>query len=272
MTCPARANAAPVCAASACNFVCNAGFRDCNGMAGDGCEANTASDNNNCGACGNRCGSGTTCLAGMCRTARVLIYNDSGDTLADEAVMAMGGIPVSTEDGWNFAAQFDAGNISAIIIDAPGGGLPPEMQSRLSSWIAGGGRLIFGWWNLQWDGSYQSMLGVVATGDYDGYRPVYRDPTSAVNLFAGRRSVPSPLMGTDRAGINGQSLALAGAGTIAARLDLPTGQGGIAITHSHRVIVHGFLPWDVIGEDRDGDGIPDMQELYENELEFVLAN
>ncbi|MBI2393791.1 MAG: hypothetical protein HYV09_29740, partial [Deltaproteobacteria bacterium] len=65
--CPVRANAKTVCAAASCAFVCNAGFTDCNGVAADGCEINTASDKNNCGKCGNVCPG--TCSSGTCTLA-----------------------------------------------------------------------------------------------------------------------------------------------------------------------------------------------------------
>jgi hypothetical protein len=47
-------------------LACNPGYADCNGFVGDGCEVHVLSDNNNCGACGNVCPSGTTCLNGAC--------------------------------------------------------------------------------------------------------------------------------------------------------------------------------------------------------------
>ncbi|MBL8682396.1 MAG: hypothetical protein JNK05_24735 [Myxococcales bacterium] len=65
--CPARANASPRCGAGVCSFVCDANFLDCNRVATDGCEANTRTDANNCGACGNVCsGSTNTCENGVC--------------------------------------------------------------------------------------------------------------------------------------------------------------------------------------------------------------
>jgi hypothetical protein len=55
--CPARANAmATPCVASACTIgACIGTFANCNGMAADGCEVNTATDANNCSGCGNAC-------------------------------------------------------------------------------------------------------------------------------------------------------------------------------------------------------------------------
>src|SRR5262249_35551153 len=64
------------CAAGTCIVTrCDAGFADCNKMAGDGCEVQTASDSANCGVCGNACNavpnatascSNGRCMIGMC--------------------------------------------------------------------------------------------------------------------------------------------------------------------------------------------------------------
>jgi hypothetical protein len=48
---------------------CNAGFKNCNNQASDGCEVNTQTDPNNCGACGNVCSFANAvagCTNGMC--------------------------------------------------------------------------------------------------------------------------------------------------------------------------------------------------------------
>jgi hypothetical protein len=45
---------------------CNAGYADCNRVASDGCEVNTANDASNCGQCGNACGNGISCTNGTC--------------------------------------------------------------------------------------------------------------------------------------------------------------------------------------------------------------
>src|SRR6185436_18834254 len=46
---------------------CNAGFRDCDGNAGNGCEIDVNSDKSNCGAYGNVCPMGQSCIAGVCK-------------------------------------------------------------------------------------------------------------------------------------------------------------------------------------------------------------
>ena len=60
-------NATESCTNGACVVsACNANFADCNTNAGDGCEVNKQTDNNNCGACGTVCNGGKVCQAGAC--------------------------------------------------------------------------------------------------------------------------------------------------------------------------------------------------------------
>jgi hypothetical protein len=62
-------NASASCQAGTCTLVCNPGFEDCNGNAADGCEAEIATDIDNCGGCGDKCGDFggiATCDQGVC--------------------------------------------------------------------------------------------------------------------------------------------------------------------------------------------------------------
>lgn len=54
------------CGSGQCQMSCMQGFADCNASPGDGCEANTQCDPNNCGGCGIKCGAGVECIAGNC--------------------------------------------------------------------------------------------------------------------------------------------------------------------------------------------------------------
>jgi hypothetical protein len=69
-TCPARANATPVCAGGSCGYTCANGYADCNADPLDGCETELGRDPQHCGACGRACNlpraASTTCLAGAC--------------------------------------------------------------------------------------------------------------------------------------------------------------------------------------------------------------
>ncbi len=68
--CPARPNAASVCAAGQCRLgACNQGFADCDGSAANGCEVDLRSSPTSCGACGARCAAPnatSACVSGQC--------------------------------------------------------------------------------------------------------------------------------------------------------------------------------------------------------------
>ncbi|MFO0559523.1 MAG: hypothetical protein U0269_16015 [Polyangiales bacterium] len=68
--CPTRANAAARCVGNRCAYECLGSYADCNNEPRDGCELDTASSVNNCGACGVSCPAANnataTCTAGAC--------------------------------------------------------------------------------------------------------------------------------------------------------------------------------------------------------------
>jgi hypothetical protein len=56
------------CASGQCQVgACLAGYGNCDGNDANGCEVNIMTDRNNCGRCGNVCGSGQICVSGICR-------------------------------------------------------------------------------------------------------------------------------------------------------------------------------------------------------------
>jgi hypothetical protein len=68
--------AVAACVKSICGVgSCLLGMLDCDGLPGDGCEADPTNDANNCGACGNACGDGRICEASACKDAPIdLLY------------------------------------------------------------------------------------------------------------------------------------------------------------------------------------------------------
>lgn len=65
-TCPSGPNATPTCNGVACGLSCAPGWSDCDAIATNGCEAQLASDNRNCGACNHACAAGQSCVGGSC--------------------------------------------------------------------------------------------------------------------------------------------------------------------------------------------------------------
>ena len=64
-------NASPSCTNGVCGIgMCAPGYADCNGDPADGCEVNTGTSADHCGACGARCivpNGSAACAAGVCR-------------------------------------------------------------------------------------------------------------------------------------------------------------------------------------------------------------
>ena len=65
--CPPGQGALPACAANVCvPGPCAPGFDDCNGLPGDGCEAQLGNDSANCGGCNVPCTASESCVFGQC--------------------------------------------------------------------------------------------------------------------------------------------------------------------------------------------------------------
>lgn len=65
-----RANATVQCHEAVCVVDgCSDGYKDCNGKALDGCEADLLAQSNNCGSCSNVCAEALVCRAGTCASA-----------------------------------------------------------------------------------------------------------------------------------------------------------------------------------------------------------
>ncbi|MDO9022136.1 MAG: hypothetical protein Q7V43_34735, partial [Myxococcales bacterium] len=196
----ATANASAACAAGRCAIVrCDAGYGDCDGDPGNGCETALGADARHCGACGVVCGGGTVCANGACapRPGTTVI---SGPTVVNTVRAAVNGAAGSTTlrlgDGvgaFTMGAQVlihqtqsragDAGRYElrrvtavgsgALTLDAPlGRGYTTDpaagaraqavvVQSYMDLYVAAGGVLSA----PAWDGRFGGILAVDVAGD-----------------------------------------------------------------------------------------------------------
>ena len=202
---------------------------------------------------------------------RVLVHTGTGaSTTVVPAVTRIGYTVRRTTDPAQLAASFDAGGFDLVMIDIPSDGYDAAVESRLTSWIGAGGRLVVSYWDLDAATALASAMGV-STATFDGAPSVHATSPVRASFFNLVQSVPTPLTGTDRWGDNGDHLTLTGSGFIAARFgSAASAPGATAVTHGDRVIVNGFLTDDLGTTDGDADGIADVHELYENQLHFLF--
>jgi hypothetical protein len=212
--------------------------------------------------------SGTVSMdSGTVKLGKVFIYDDSTaiPSLAPAAVTALGGTVITTTST-SATTTWDAGGFDFAIVDAPANYLPSGLDTRLVTWMKGGGRLIIAHWQLDTLTALRTELGVGATS-FTTVRPIYKD-ASTIDFF----SFPSPL--TSAGGswvVNGFLLTVTSPSFLAARFDSATGSGAIAVTHGGKVVVNGEMLTDFNTLDGDADGKKDVQELYENEIKYVLS-
>jgi hypothetical protein len=87
IVCAARPNASVSCVSGNCQYVCNAGFLDCNGLTIDGCEVNVLSDPNNCNGCALVCpphpNASVACVNGSCQYTCNVGFADCNINMAD---------------------------------------------------------------------------------------------------------------------------------------------------------------------------------------------
>jgi hypothetical protein len=201
---------------------------------------------------------------------RVLIYDDGAGTTASTAgpaATSVGLVPMVATDGPTFDALFDGSTWDVVVIDSSQNYVDATTLSRVQTFVAGGGRVLFDYWDLDANPTVASALGVSLGASYDTPRPVYPDSTSLAPLFTG---IPTPLTFADTVLDDGDEVT-AIAGFRAATFDSIAGPSAMAVTSAGRVIVMGFMPFEAAGVDTDGDGTEDMQELWAAELTYVLS-
>ena len=93
--CPTPAGATAACTAGVCGFTCATGFRDCDGVASNGCEIDTRSSVANCGGCGVACTAANAvsgCVASHCTLASCATgFANCNGILTDGCEVATGG-------------------------------------------------------------------------------------------------------------------------------------------------------------------------------------
>jgi hypothetical protein len=176
-------------------------------------------------------------------------------------------ITTFTYDAATFEAQLAGGTWGLVVVDEYGNLISDAALDLLGDHVAGGRPVIFASWELYARHASHGFLdraGVTLSGSYSAPLAVYRwraDP-----LFTTPNEVPDLLPGYDLCDIDGQygepTTATAHGGYSGTE---EPAQTALAVSADGLVILQAFMP-QLMSQDADGDGKPDMVELYENEV------
>lgn len=268
---------------------CDPGFAVDGSSCVDIDECATGNDCSADGTCSNTPGSFTcACNAGFEGDGRscarictaVVIYDDcvAPDTdcatlsealFADNAAAALG-LEVKyggVADQPAFRTLLADGGFELVIVDSSLSPLQGATADAVAAWIDGGGRTILNYWDLDnanEGATLRAALQVDTVGSFTVPKNVVPDPAASIDIFA---SVPLPLTFTDPMVDDGDDLALAADGEIIARHTDEDGPAAITLTRGGRAFTMGFMPVGMVFQtprDTDNDGVPDVQELYQN--------
>lgn len=136
--CPTPPNSTPLCDTRVCAYECFPGFADCDGLAGNGCEAELATNSSHCGGCFNACLDGTTCRGGVCGgggaachtgPARVLVYDPGLSSLHTSWFPPGTVTTVAREMVWRSMSTADFAAFDVIWID--GGNCTSDIEALM---------------------------------------------------------------------------------------------------------------------------------------------
>lgn len=209
-----------------------------------------------------------------CSGRAVLVFVGEGGDISDSpavlAAAALGATVQATNDEEELVGWIQAGDAAAVVVDAPARRPDDEHQPVFAALIEAGVPLIFGMTDLHREPTWMSLLGVTAVDQWDS-RPLYPAPGASTDLFTLHQDVPAGMRGLYSSwAIDGHALVPTDGGEALVVYDSAAGtEAAVVTTHSGRVLVNGLFG-DVFDRiDEDEDGLPDAQELFENELVLV---
>jgi hypothetical protein len=142
------ANASAACSGGSCAIAaCTAPWQSCDGQAANGCESNSQTDPQHCGACANACASGV-CAAGVCQD-RVLVVAASsaaGASADVQGLLAATGAFAAVDAfdavaGTPALAQLQGYQAVLVWSDAPFADAT-ALGDALAAYFEGGGRVV----------------------------------------------------------------------------------------------------------------------------------
>jgi len=193
----------------------------------------------------------------------ILVYDHNTiNNRAQDALTSLG-LGYTLSNSGNFNTQLTSGAWDLVVVDVPST-IPSGGFGALNAYVAGGGRAIISYWNLQGDPALAAAFEVAQASSFstpqnvslwDPGHPIFNSPNSVGNLTSWTDFWADD---GDRLNTVGSAIALAGfTGAPSAN------NAAIVLGNSGRTIYNGFL-FDELND-------PTGTNLFANEIQFLLA-
>ncbi len=217
--------------------------------------------------------SGDTGLSRLsCSGLGAVVHVTQGGTLEDayavQAARALGFDVVATDRDADLVAALQTQTPAVLVIDSVVSRPDDEdVLPLVAAYLDNGGAALIGLSDLHRNTPWNTVLGVEAEDQWDS-RPMAAAEGAPVNLFAASEDIPEGLRnGSSVWAIDGHTLSADGGVPLAVFSD--GGETAVMSLRDGRLLVNGWFG-DVLDRvDNDADGVPDAQELFANELQWV---
>ena len=172
--------------------------------------------------------------------AQILVYSEGQDPLQHERVAADNlGLNYDhiVRDTIGLNNALAGGQYRFAIIHQPANNFAAGFAGLLDTFVSGGNRVHFSFWNLDAEPALQSTLGVASAVDFFTPRPVF---DNAGHPSWGSAASPVATSGSDPWNDNGDLLTAAAGAEIVSTFDSTAGPGATIVANDNRTLVNGF--------------------------------
>ncbi len=200
----------------------------------------------------------------MSRNGTLLLERGPNRRVARRAAERVGETPALARTDAVFVEELATCDFDMVIVDPPCCGLSTDVETALASYVAGGGRVLFSYWDLDSSPSFQSTFGVSGTTDISAPQPVFHWSLGHP-IFTAPNFVSNPISTAEDSFWfdNGDLMTVAPGATGLGGFTASTtvGQAAIILDNGNRTIINGF--------DYDSMDDCDTVDLLENQLVFL---
>ncbi|UYV12338.1 MAG: hypothetical protein NCW75_13685 [Phycisphaera sp.] len=189
--------------------------------------------------------------------AQILVFSSSNDFHEMTAADNLGlNYDFNDSDFTALNADLNNGSYNAAVIHNPCCNFGAGFDAELDTFVSGGGRVHFSFWNMDADVALQGTLGVDSAVDFTAPRPVF---DNAGHPSWGGAASPVAVDGTDPWADNGDSMT---GDEVVSTFDSTSGDGATIVSNENRTLTNGF-EYDTLDE-------TGVVALLEAQIDWVL--